>query len=112
MSLEVLRKSRPRVAEVKISSGIVHVRSMSGGDRHQLVSGKIAQTDLNIAALGLCTPEGKPLGRFEAMTGELTQMDGDDVKAIARAVYKASNIKVKDDEDEALTEDPSKASQS
>lgn len=105
--MNVLRGSRPRVTEVKISSGVVYVRSLSGGERHAMRTSKEPATDIFFAGLALCESNGTKMFQTpEAGFNELVQMDGADLALIAHEVLKASGL-IKDKED---PENPSTAS--
>lgn len=99
---DVLKKSRPKVHVVEISSGPVYVKAMSGEarqlfmDMNKAVEGMAAMH--SIAALGLCEEDGTMLydctnerGLAVANT-ELKEMDGGDLGKIVSRLYEVSGL--------------------
>lgn len=107
-TLEAIRASRPRVVPVLLpSGGTVHVKSLSGTQRHVIASSKESQSDVAIATLGLCEADGRrTFERPEEGLGLVGEMDGADVATIAQAVLRASSL-IKEEGPNPLTASPS-----
>jgi hypothetical protein len=96
---DVLRKSKPKVAAVEISSGQVFVRALSGAGRSAYMD-LVKSADPNapavhrIAALGLCEEDGALVYRVddEAAIKELGESDGDDLQKIALKLFEISGL--------------------
>jgi len=99
---EILKRSRAKVHPCEISTGTVHVKSMSGEARQQyadLVHKKPTGIPLHlVAALGLCEEDGTMLYDCSTEKGaaiaeiELKEIDGADLQAIVLKLYEVSGL--------------------
>lgn len=102
---DLLRQSRPSVKAVEISVGTVYVRGMSGEVRAKYMAmAKDAQPATHaMAALGLCEEDGRLC--YESHNPhhleELQEVRADDLDKIVLALFEASGLGKKSEEDAA-----------
>lgn len=93
---DVLKRSRPKVVPVEVSTGTVFVKGLSGAGRQKYSDmAKDGAVPLHkICALGLVDENGVAaydLSSNEQMT-ELSDSDGADLQKIATALFEASGL--------------------
>lgn len=103
---DVLRKAKPKVHSVDISSGTVYVRALSGGGRDAYLdlvkeSEPKGPPSHRVAALGLCEEDGT-LSYDTAdkkQMDELHQVDGEDLQKISMKLFEVSGLTEKSVDD-------------